>query len=104
MTNRLRSFLLAGAVSLGLGAYAPARAVLVNPDPSQFVFEETVSGSVGTFTIINNSTQGWYIWGFGVVDINGSGPFTDFTDWNANDCTNNCGVLGSLAPASRIKA
>jgi hypothetical protein len=55
MTNRLRSFLLAAAASLGLGAFAPAHAVLAepNPDPSQFVFIE----GDGTYTIINNSTQ-----------------------------------------------
>jgi len=52
MTNRLRSFLLAGAVSLGLGAFAPAHALLAL-DTSDFVFIESITGSTGTFTISN---------------------------------------------------
>ena len=57
MTNRLRSFLLAGAASLGLGAFAPVYAAAVEePIPNEFVFIE----SDGYFTIINNSLE-WYI-------------------------------------------
>ena len=56
MTNRLRSFLLAGATCLGLGAVAPAFAIEELPIPSQFVFIE----SDGYFTIINHSSE-WYI-------------------------------------------
>jgi hypothetical protein len=93
MTNRLRSFLLAGAVSLGLGAFAigPAHALAVAIDPSDFVFIE----GDGTFTIINNST-GWYIWGFGVVNIEGSHPSTSQPNWTASSCNNNCGGPGFL--------
>jgi hypothetical protein len=92
MTNRLRSCLLAGAASLGLGAFAPAHAVLAvepNPDPSQFVFIE----GDGTYTIINNSTQGWYIWAFSVI-TDATDPGTTQPDWFAGTCTGNCGLPG----------
>ena len=97
MTNRLRSFLLAGAASLGLGALAigPAHA-LIAIDTSDFVFEETISGGVGTFTIINKPGSGWYIWGFGVVNVVGSNPATSYKDWNPGTCNNNCGGPGFL--------
>jgi hypothetical protein len=83
--------LLAAAASLGLGAFAPAHAVLAieNPDPSQFVFIE----GDGTYTIINNSTQGWYIYAFSVItDATDAG--TTQPDWDAGTCTGNCGLPG----------
>jgi hypothetical protein len=90
VTNRLRSFLLAVAASLGFGAFSPAHAVLFvpNPDPSQFVFIE----GDGTYTIINNSTQGWYIWGFSVI-TDATDPGTTQPFWNAGPCSGgNCGL------------
>jgi PEP-CTERM motif len=84
MTNRLRSFLLAGAACLGLGVVAPAYAIeeLI---PSQFVFIE----SDGYFTIINNSTQ-WYIYGFEVTDTDATHPMTTQPGWEAGACVDGC--------------
>ena len=95
MTNRLPSCLLAGAVGLGLGAFAigPAHA-LIAIDPSQFVFIETVSGSTGTYTIINNSSD-WYIWAFSVTNTDATNPQTTQFDWNASLCDNNCAGVSS---------
>jgi PEP-CTERM motif len=93
MTNRLRSFLLAGAASLGLGAVAPAYASSSGPppvpNPSEFVFVE----SPGEYTIINNSLD-WYIWAFDVTNpaaASGSNPSTTQPGWVASDCNDNCG-------------
>jgi hypothetical protein len=73
MTNglRLRSYLLAAAASLGLGAITPASAITIpEPDPSAFAIVETVSGGIGTFTIYNMSSDR-YIYAFSVVNIIG---------------------------------
>lgn len=70
---------------------SPAYALVADGD--EFVFIESVSGSTGTFTIINNSTD-WYIWGFAVTNIEGSKPATTFSDWNAATCDNNCADPG----------
>jgi hypothetical protein len=96
MTNRLRSLLLASAVSLGFGAFAtgPAHAVEVTPPASDFVFIETP----GQYTIENNTPvgSGWYIWGFDVLNPaaaggGGSPSTTQGPDiWEAGDCDNNC--------------
>ena len=89
MTNglRLRSYLLAAAASLGLGAITPASAITIpEPNPSDFAIVETVSGGIGTFTIYNMSSD-WYIYAFSVVNIIGSNPATSRTDWSAGDCT-----------------
>ena len=93
--NKLRSCLLAGAASLGLGAFTPAHAVVaVTPDPRDFVFIETVSGSTGTFTIINNSSD-WYIWAFSVTNTDATNPQTTQPDWSPDTCNNNCAGPGS---------
>jgi hypothetical protein len=85
MTNRLRSFLLAGAASLGLGAFAPVYAAAVEPISNEFVFIE----SDGYFTIINNSTE-WYIYGFEVTDTDATRPMTTQPGWGASACGDGC--------------
>jgi PEP-CTERM motif len=92
MTNRLHSFLFAAAAIFGLGAFAigPVHALAPSTPPaSDFI----ATAEDGTITITNNST-GWYIWGFGVVDITGSDPATTFQNWEAGPCNNNCGGPG----------
>ena len=86
MTNRLRSCLLAGAASLGLGAFAPVYANAVEePIPSEFVFIE----SDGYFTIINHSSE-WYIYGFEVTDTDATNPMTTQPGWGASACGDGC--------------
>jgi len=86
MTNRLRSFLLAGAASLGLGAFAPVYSSEVEePNPSEFVFIE----SDGYFTIINHSSE-WYIYGFDVTDTDATNPMTTQPGWAASACGDGC--------------
>ena len=86
MTNRLRSFLLAGAASLGLGAFAPVYAAAVEePISNEFVFIE----SDGYFTIINNSSE-WYIYGFDVTDTDATNPMTTQPGWAASACGDGC--------------
>jgi PEP-CTERM motif len=94
MTNRLRSLLLAGAASLGLGAFAgPAHALIAVPPPAtDFVLVETA----GEYTIYNNtpSGSGWYIWAFSVTNPaaadGGGDPSTEQTDWVAGNCAYGC--------------
>ena len=85
MTNKLGAFLLTAAVSLGLGAVTPARALIALPNPSDFVFIESVNGSSGTYTIENNSAD-WYIWAFSVTNTNATDPSTTQFHWNAGPC------------------
>jgi hypothetical protein len=96
MTNKLRAFLLTAAVSLGLGAVTPARALIALPNPSDFVFIESVNGSSGTYTIENNSAD-WYIWAFSVTNTNATDPSTTQFHWNAGPCDNNCAGVPSGA-------
>jgi hypothetical protein len=94
MTNRLHSLLFAAAAIFGLGAFAigPVHALApVSPTPPASDFIATAED--GTITITNNST-GWYIWGFGVVDITGSDPATTFENWEASPCNDSCGGSG----------
>ena len=92
--------MLAGAASLGSGAFTPAHAVLA-VDPSDFVFIESITGSTGTFTIINNSSD-WYIWAFSVV-TDATNPETTQLDWNAGPCSGgNCSLPGIVVPGSGV--
>jgi hypothetical protein len=82
------------AVAMACFCWNSANALLVvNPDPTQFQVIE----APGQYTVINNSTQGWYISGFTVTNPEAGGPgvteWTTLTGWQAfNSGTNLVGT------------
>jgi PEP-CTERM motif len=74
--------------------------------PSEFAFQETPpeSGSLGHYTITNNSAD-WWITGFDVENPRAGDPFepsTTQTDWTASICDNCFGALPAFSYTDSI--
>jgi hypothetical protein len=76
------------------------------PAPSEFAFQETPpeGGSLGHYTITNNSAD-WWITGFDVENPRAGDPFepsTTQTGWTASICNNCFGALPAFSYADSI--
>jgi hypothetical protein len=78
------------------------------PAPSEFAFQETPpeGGSLGHYTIINNSAD-WWITGFDVENPLAGDPYepsTTQTDWTASICDDCFGALPAFSYADSISS